>query len=603
MACAALAAGYGLAQAALARPSVRERLRAEATEALAARLGPVDVGDARVDWLFRASLGPVATRPAAPGAAPAVAAERVRVRPRWPALLAGRVEAASVRVEGARLDVASLLARSGAPRGPAGSPRAASGRGGDEAAREAAWPAVWLERTVLVLPAGGRTVEIGPLAARVEASRRTGGVEVRAALRLAGGGSGTLEARRDRERFTARARLSHVAPGALPAPLRRGIAAGALALEVEAVGPGDLSRVEARGRIAAEGVVLRGARLAAEPVGPIDVAAEGTARLDVRRRRGTLAGEVSVADALRVGVEAEASLAPGIPFSIALRAREVDYRAVVAALPAALAPPEAAPRPAGTLDAALDASGPLLRPAEWTLEASLDLARLREAGRRDPAVALRGPFVHRARAARGEVRLAVGPSNPDFVPLSDLPAHVVRAITTSEDAGFFGHPGFDVAELHDAFAQAAEAGRLGRGGSTITQQLAKNLYLDGERTLARKVREAAVAVALEATLPKARILEIYVNVVEWGPGVRGIGAAARHWFGKDARELSPREAAFLASILPSPVRSHAMWARGEPSPAWYDRVDALLLKMGEQGVLSVDELERALEQPIRFARG
>ncbi|HEY6098970.1 MAG TPA: biosynthetic peptidoglycan transglycosylase, partial [Anaeromyxobacter sp.] len=387
-------------------------------------------------------------------------------------------------------------------------------------------------------------------------------------------------------------------------PLRRGIAAGALSLEVDAEGPGDLSRLEARARLAADGLVLRGARLAAEPVGPLDLGASGTAAVDVRRGRATFAGDVvSLADALRVGVEAEASLAPGVPFSLALRARGVDYRAAVAALPAALAPPQAAPRPAGTLDAALDASGPLLRPAEWTISASLDLSRLREAGRAEPPVELRGPFVHRARAARGEVRVAVGPANPDFVPLAALPAHVVRAVTTSEDAGFFGHQGFDVGELRNAFAEAAEAGRLGRGGSTITQQLAKNLYLDGERTLARKVREAAVAIALEATLPKARILEIYVNVVEWGPGVRGIGAAARHWFGKDARDLSPREAAFLASILPSPVRSHAMYARGEPSPAWYDRVDALLLKMGEQGALSEDELERALEQPIVFARG
>jgi len=180
---------------------------------------------------------------------------------------------------------------------------------------------------------------------------------------------------------------------------------------------------------------------------------------------------------------------------------------------------------------------------------------------------------------------------------------VVRAVTTSEDAGFFAHAGFDFDELRNALAAGAEAGRVVRGGSTISQQLAKNLYLTRERTLARKVREAVITVGLEATVPKARLLEIYLNVIEWGPGIHGIGPAARHWFGKDVRDLSPGEAAFLASVIPNPVRYHGMLARGEPSPTWRERVDALLLRMSEQGALSDDELLRALDQPILFARG
>jgi penicillin-binding protein 1A len=197
----------------------------------------------------------------------------------------------------------------------------------------------------------------------------------------------------------------------------------------------------------------------------------------------------------------------------------------------------------------------------------------------------------------------VGPENPDFVPIAELPAHVVRAVTTSEDGGFFGHQGFDFGELRNALAEGAEAGRVVRGGSTITQQLAKNLFLTGERTLARKVREAATAIALEATVPKARLLEIYLNVVEWGPGIRGIGPAARLWFGKDPRALTPAEAALLASVIPAPARYHLLRERGPMAEWWRRRVEHVLLKMTEQGVLANEELVRALADPVVFTRG
>jgi membrane peptidoglycan carboxypeptidase len=115
------------------------------------------------------------------------------------------------------------------------------------------------------------------------------------------------------------------------------------------------------------------------------------------------------------------------------------------------------------------------------------------------------------------------------------------------------------------------------------------------------VREAVATVGLEATLPKRRILEIYLNVAEWGPGVWGIGPAARHWFGKDARALTPKEAAFLASVIPSPIRYHEqLFARGEPTEAWEARVRALLYTMAEQGALSEQELFEALVQPVAF---
>ncbi len=124
----------------------------------------------------------------------------------------------------------------------------------------------------------------------------------------------------------------------------------------------------------------------------------------------------------------------------------------------------------------------------------------------------------------------------------------------AEDASFFTHEGFDWEGIKDAAMYNLEAGELKRGGSTITQQLAKNLYLSSERSLLRKAREALITRSLEQHLTKERILELYLNVAEWGQGVYGAEAAARHHFKKSARDLTADEAAWLAAILPSPRR-------------------------------------------------
>ncbi|TSA02717.1 MAG: monofunctional biosynthetic peptidoglycan transglycosylase [Nitrospiraceae bacterium] len=141
-----------------------------------------------------------------------------------------------------------------------------------------------------------------------------------------------------------------------------------------------------------------------------------------------------------------------------------------------------------------------------------------------------------------------------WVPLAHMSSHLTRAVLAAEDAAFYRHKGFDWDGLREAVMRNWEKGQLRRGGSTITQQLAKNLYLSPEKNLFRKGHEAMLAWELERTLSKKRILELYLNVAEWGHGVYGAEAAARHHFGKSAEDLSPDEAALLAAILPSPRR-------------------------------------------------
>lgn len=141
-----------------------------------------------------------------------------------------------------------------------------------------------------------------------------------------------------------------------------------------------------------------------------------------------------------------------------------------------------------------------------------------------------------------------------WVPLARISPHLQRAVVVAEDATFYQHEGFDWEGIKQAALRNFERGALQRGGSTITQQVAKNLYLSSDKNLLRKVHEALITRALEQHLTKQRILEIYLNVAEWGQGVYGAEAAARHHFNKSALDLTAEEAALLAAMLPSPQK-------------------------------------------------
>ena len=139
-----------------------------------------------------------------------------------------------------------------------------------------------------------------------------------------------------------------------------------------------------------------------------------------------------------------------------------------------------------------------------------------------------------------------------WVAYERISAHLKRAIVAAEDAKFLGHEGFDWEAIQKAHEKNLKLGRVVAGGSTISQQLAKNLFLSGERSPLRKAQEAVITVMLEKMMSKRRILEIYLNAIEWGNGVFGAEAAARHHFGISAGQLSAEQAARLASMVPRP---------------------------------------------------
>jgi monofunctional biosynthetic peptidoglycan transglycosylase len=139
-----------------------------------------------------------------------------------------------------------------------------------------------------------------------------------------------------------------------------------------------------------------------------------------------------------------------------------------------------------------------------------------------------------------------------WVPYSKISSHLKRAILVAEDDKFADHEGFDWEGMQKALEKNQKKGKVVAGGSTISQQLAKNLFLSGERSLTRKGEEAIITYMMEWMMDKERILEIYLNVIEWGDGVFGAEAAARHYFGVGASQLSSEQAAKLAAIVPRP---------------------------------------------------
>jgi len=152
-----------------------------------------------------------------------------------------------------------------------------------------------------------------------------------------------------------------------------------------------------------------------------------------------------------------------------------------------------------------------------------------------------------------------------------------RAVIVAEDAAFFSHEGVDLAELEKSFEDSWQKGKRMRGGSTITQQLAKNLYLSPSRNPVRKVEELLIARRLEAELSKRRILELYLNVIEWGDGIWGAEAAARSYFKKPASALGPDESALLAASIINPRR----YSPARPSKYLLRRQELIRQRMGE----------------------
>ncbi len=173
---------------------------------------------------------------------------------------------------------------------------------------------------------------------------------------------------------------------------------------------------------------------------------------------------------------------------------------------------------------------------------------------------------------------------------------------TTEDNGFFKHHGWVTSQFKGALRRNLERGGFRIGASSITMQMVKNVLLSQEKTLSRKLQELFLVWYLEQVLPKERILELYFNAIEFGPRIYGIGAAARHYFGKRPSELTPLEGAFFSSILPNPKRRYIQYCHGSPYPPWDKYVHRILATVHQRGHLTDEEYEQAAPQTLVFDR-
>lgn len=444
--------------------------------------------------------------------------------------------------------------------------------------------------------------------------RRLGATRVR----LAGDGTGSagvtahwnLEFDRRALRAEGSMRVSRL-PLALVAPLVPGIPweasmPGVVSADVEFDARG-LDEIAVRGALQFEGVALSSPRLSSEPIRDLALRVEGDGTLRPLERQLVLGSAQLSTGGVNLGWRGRVEVGRG-RYAIhgTLQMPDTSCNTAVHAIPLDMLGPLSGFRLSGRVGGRLDIdidSDALERTRldvtvndECTFDSAppeADLSRFEV------------PFDHAVLEPDGTTfSMPTGPGTPNWVSYGGISDYVVEAVVSHEDAAFFRHRGFAPWAIRDAVVRNLREGRYVVGASTITMQLAKNLFLHREKTLIRKVQEVLLTWWLERSLDKSRILELYLNVIEYGPSVYGLRNASRYYFGCSPSAITPVGAAFLAMILPAPKR-YGVPASGTLSESMRSRIGAFLHHMAGQGRLDAASLAAGLEEleSFRFRRG
>jgi len=549
-------------------PTLPAATRAALARALGVDEAAVSVGDARLTWPARLELREIATGE--------WAAARIAVDVDPWAALGGVRRISRVRADGLVTELGTV----------------------GEA--EASWlhghARVALRRLTATLPPehwlGGLGLSVGEIGLETEggALKRLAftGAKIAGVGELAGAATRGLEgewliraarpgvvatARVGADGVAGQARLDKLAIGELTQA--RGLSLGAAATASGTIQLDVDDGARATLRLEVDEVTLDAPAVAPRPIAGLRASVDG----ELGWRGGAI---IARGLGVRVGktrVVLDGSVAPGSIFDVAATLPKLPCADLLASLPRALVP---------HLDGLLvdgDIGGRVQVSGDGEDASALQLAvdgvngcRARaDAPLADATSLLRADAPALARHTIDGRVVPLSAKNPSWRALDSLPAQVVRAFLVAEDGRFFQHHGFDVDRIGHALAADLDAGRFDRGASTITQQVAKNLWLGGERTLGRKLEEAVLAWRLEQVLDKRRILELYLNLVELGPGVYGVSDASEKYFGKLPDELSPDEAAQLAALLPAPRRGMDAF--------WQKRYKALAARMPSEHVV------------------
>src|SRR5690606_922051 len=365
-------------------------------------------------------------------------------------------------------------------------------------------------------------------------------------------------------------------------------------------------KVSLDGRLELAGLNLEHHLLAADRVEDLDLNLELLARIEPAAYRVELEKLAIERRGAKLEVTGEVVHSPireNRRYKLEAKLPETPCQAVLDAIPEALVPSLRGLRVGGNYSARIaldvdfsDITGLTLetdiRPTNCgvtSVPAALSPARLRNG------------FTHRVTMRDGRqraVRLFAGSGS--YAALGQISPNLTAAVLTTEDGGFWRHRGFLPLQFAEALRRNLSAGRVRLGASTITMQMVKNVFLSHERTLSRKLQELVLTEYVERVLDKQRIMELYLNVIEFGPGIYGVVAASEHYFGKHPEALNSLESAYLALMLPSPVRRHAYYCKGQ-LPEKFDRklrmIHRLMFSRGH-----INELEYLMwkDAPLEF---
>lgn len=297
----------------------------------------------------------------------------------------------------------------------------------------------------------------------------------------------------------------------------------------------------------------------------------------------------------------------GLVFDFRLKMPEQDCGKVAASIPPQLMPRLTGLQTEGRMAFEVALYGDMDEPkaVKLEVEGNMDRCRVSTLGDQIDIGALRGPFVHHPiepkKGRREDIR--VGRGTGSWVRSSSLPRLVKAAAIVTEDRGWMRHEGVRWELVLRALRINLMHKRFVYGGSTITQQLVKNLYLTREKTLSRKLEELIISWQMERELTKDEILTIYLNVIEYGPGIYGVKRASRFYFGKQPWRLSPLEAAFIMGLKPFPRAGFGQWEKGQLNSYWIKRVKHVLAMMhSREKAITKDEVLAAAPYQPRFRR-
>lgn len=351
------------------------------------------------------------------------------------------------------------------------------------------------------------------------------------------------------------------------------------------------------GRLEIEGLVVESERLAEQPLRDLTLAFDGGGVASRSARSVKLERTTMIVNGAETQIEGALSKADNrLRADLAMALPQISCDRAFAAIPAELLGEYQDFDLAGVITARLDLAIDTRNPDATRFDVKVDdQCTFQSVPERASLARFGRPFSLRVFDSKGTPMLfETGPGTPAWVEFEHISPYMVQAVMAHEDATFPEHKGFAVFAIEDSLKANLRAGSMVRGASTISMQLAKNLFLDRQKTLGRKARETVLTWWLERSLGKRQIMELYVNVIEFGPDLYGLRPASRHYFQVEPHELTPAQSIFLTTLLPSPVKRHRQFEERRLTESTRGEIQYLLRRMHRKGTIATAALELGL---------